>query len=386
MKLGTLLLALTLLGCNKTPPPKRPEPPRPPAAVKESPFSDYVSQHYSDPKSWLCLPGRDDACAKNLDATELRPDGSRMVVQDTPQPNGTRVDCFYVYPTVDWSMDAANHEDFEDVAKIENATLVQVGRFRNLCRLYVPFYRQVTLGTYLKSDEVGERYFSVAESDVVDAFRHYMGTQNQGRKIVLLGHSQGGQMTTRLLQRFFDDDAKLREQLLIAMPIGWPLEVAKGKLVGGSFRNLPVCSRSGETGCVVSYRSYPYGSDPRPGRAMPKKGYESVCVDPVELRRGAPGVFSRAFLPTLKGTFSGIDEVTTPFVMLRNFYSGRCVDGEDGFRYLGVAATPEGDDVRRSPVDLGALLFKSQLGLHLFDFQFAQGDLIDLVAERAAEL
>jgi hypothetical protein len=170
------------------------------------------------------------------------------------------------------------------------------------------------------------------------------------------------------------------------MPIGWPLEVAKGKLVGGTFDQLPICSRSGQTGCVVSYRSFPYGNDPSPGRAKPSAGRESACVDPVELSRGAPGLYSRTFLPTLIGTFSGIDDVKTPFVLLRNFYSGRCVDGEDGFRYLGVAATPEGQDVRKSPVDLGALLFKSQVGLHLLDFQFAQGDLIELVAERAAKL
>ena len=36
---------------------------------------------------------------------------------------------------------------------------------------------------------------------VVDAFLHYMGQYNRGRKVVLLGHSQGAQMIVRLLQR-----------------------------------------------------------------------------------------------------------------------------------------------------------------------------------------
>lgn len=382
MKRLCLFVALASIACNKTPPPRAPEPP----PTLKSPPTDYVSERYSDEKNWLCLPGRRDTCAGNLDTTELRADGSKEAVKDSPDANADRVDCFYVYPTVDWSMNAANHEDFEDRAKIENATLVQAGRFRNVCRLFVPLYRQATLGTYFKSNQVAERYFSVAESDVVDAFLHYMAKKNGGRKVVLLGHSQGAQMAVRLLQRYFDTDSKMRERLLLAMPIGWPLEVAKGKLVGGTFKNVPVCSRSGETGCIVSFRSFPYGNDPSPGRAKPSADHESVCVDPVTLLRGAPGVFSRSFLPTLKGTFSGIDDVETPFVMLRDFYSGRCVDGENGFRYMGVAATPAEGDTRKSPVDLGALLFKSQLGLHLLDFQFAQGDLVQLVAERSAKL
>lgn len=383
MTRSLLLAAVLALGCNKTPPPRAPEPP----PTQKRPFTGYVSQHYADEKNWLCLPGRKDVCTNDLTATELLPDGSkRVVADDAGDPNADRVDCFYVYPTVDWSMNASNHTDFEDLSKIENATLVQVGRFRTVCRLVVPLYRQVTLGTYFKSDAVAEKYFSVAESDIVDAFLHYMATKNEGRKVVLLGHSQGAQMATRLLQRYFDTEDSMRASLLVAMPIGWPLEVAKGKLVGGSFKNVPVCSRSGETGCVVSYRSFPYGGDPSPGRAKPSAGHESVCVDPVTLLRGAPGVFSRAYLPTLKGTFSGIDDVSTPFVMLRDLYSGRCVDGEDGFRYMGVAATPGPEDTRKSPVDLGALLFKSQLGLHLLDFQFAQGDLVELVRERSAKL
>lgn len=382
MKHRALLALLLALGCNKTPPPRAPEPP----PTLESPFTEHVSEHYSDEKNWLCLPGRDDACTGDLTPTELHADGSKEVVKDSPESNAHRIDCFYVYPTVDWSMNAANHEDFADLSKIQNATLVQAGRFRDVCRLFVPLYRQVTLGTYFKSDEVAERYLSVAESDIVDAFLQYMAKRNGGRKVVLLGHSQGAQMTARLLQRYFDTDKKMRERLLLAMPIGWPLEVARGKLVGGTFKNVPVCSRSGETGCIVSYRSFPWGGDPSPGRARPSAGHESVCVDPVALLRGAPGVFSRSFLPTLKGTFSGIDDVETPFVMLRDFYSGRCVDGENGFRYMGVAATPREGDTRKSPVDLGALLFKSQVGLHLLDFQFAQGDLIELVRERSAKL
>ena len=372
----------SVASCAHTPPPRSPVPP----ATLVSPFTGFESAHYKDPKTWLCLPGRSDACARDLDATELRADGTRDVVRDAPAPP-TNVDCFYVYPTVDLGLGPANHEDFDDIEPMARTAAAQVARFRSVCSVYAPLYRQVTIGTYLRKDSFAEPYFAVAASDIVDAFLHYMGQYNRGRKIVLLGHSQGAQMIVRLLQRVFDDDAAMRERLLLAMPIGWRLEVEKGKTIGGTFAHLPMCTRAGETSCVVAFRSYIAGTNPTPARDKPSRGHESVCVNPAELAGGAPRAFSRTFLP-VSGAFrtwmKGVEDTTTPFVMLRNFYSGSCVEGPDGFRYLAVSAAPAPGDARVSPVDFTNRFLTGELGLHVLDFQFAQGDLIELVAQRAA--
>jgi hypothetical protein len=69
--------------------------------------------------------------------------------------------------------------------------------------------------------------------------------------------------------------------------------------------------------------------------------------------------------------------------LLRNFYTGECTEGPDGYRYLGVAAAPKPGDARQSALDLSSAPFNGTLGLHVADFQFAMGDLIDLVARRA---
>jgi hypothetical protein len=75
---------------------------------------------------------------------------------------------------------------------------------------------------------------------------------------------------------------------------------------------------------------------------------------------------------------------TTPFVVLRDFYSVWCVDRADGRRYLAVEATPGPGDVRESPVDLSRSIWRSRLGLHVLDVQFAQEDLVHLVEQKAA--
>jgi hypothetical protein len=305
------------------------------------------------------------------------------------RPRSRKVDCFYVYPTVDLRLGAANHEDFDDLEPMTFATVSQAARFRYTCSLYVPLYRQVTIGTYLRGAEVKKRYTDVAFSDVAAAFLHYMARYNRGHRIVLLGHSQGGEMVSLLLKRFFDGDPAMRERLLLAMPIGYALEVAAGKTTGGTFTNLPICTEAGQTACVVGYRAFVAGAAHEPYLSAPSAGQESVCVNPAALARRGRETLSRSFFPVVRRGWAslftpGVNDVTSPFVMLRDYYSARCVAGPDGYRYLAVSEPSR--DQRRSPVNLSSWLSRTDLGLHLFDYQLAQGDLLDLVAERAAAL
>jgi hypothetical protein len=381
-----LACALALTGCAEAPPAQSPAPP----PDLRAPFTGFASARYRDPSWWLCLPGRADACAASLDATELRPDGSWVEVRERPSPGADDVDCFYVYPTVDLRPWPASHTSFSDLGAMTRTTIAQAARFRTACRVYVPLYRQTTLGTYFQDDETRRPYREVAVSDVVDAFLHYMGQYNRGRKVVLVGHSQGAEMIVALLKRFFDDDADpggMRERLLLAMPIGWAMDVLPGQTTGGTFAHIPVCTEHGQTRCVIGYRSYADGEQVNVGRAVPAPGRESVCVNPAELAHRTP-VFSRAFFTKPPPPFSlvGMDGMRTPFVLVRDFYRARCVDRPGGLRYLAVSAPAVPGDRRTSPVDLALPLLHGVLGYHLLDLQFPQGDLVDLVAERAGAL
>jgi len=372
-----------LTGCAVAPPALSPPPP----PNLRSPFTGFASPHYRDPSAWLCLPGRADACAGDLDATDLLPDGKRVEVRDRAGPRADEVDCFYVYPTVDLRPWPANHTDFSDVGPMARAALAQAGRLRTACRVYAPLYRQTTIGTYLQSDDVRRPYREVALSDVVDAFLHYMGQYNRGRKVVLVGHSQGAEMIIALLKRFFDGDPLMRERLLVAMPIGWAMDVLPGQTTGGTFANIPVCTERAQLGCVIGYRSYADGEEVHVGRAMPPPGRESVCVNPAELAHGTP-IFTRAFFGKPPPPFElvGMEDMRTPFVLVREFYQGRCVSKPGGLRYLAVSVARRPGDVRKSPVDLGLPLLHGVLGYHLLDMQLAAGDLVDLVTERVATL
>jgi Protein of unknown function (DUF3089) len=364
-----------LVGCAVPPPAQSPPPP----ATLRAPFTGYKSARYSDPRWWLCLPGRTDACAADLDATDVLPDRTRVEVRDHAAPGRDDVDCFYVYPTVDLRFWPASHTNFSDPGAIARVATDQAARFRYACRVFAPFYRQTTIGTYLQSAEKRRPYREVALSDVVDAFLHYMGQYNGGRRIVIVGHSQGSEMVVELLKRFFDDDPAMREKLLLALPIGWPLDVKPGQTTGGTFAHIPQCTERGETGCVVTFRTYPDGETVNAGNGVPPPGRESMCVNPAELAHGTSR-FTRAFFPR------SADGIRTPFVLVRDFYEARCKDGPGGLRYLAVSVARPTGDTRVSPVDMGFFLFHGEYGYHVLDMQFAQGDLVDLVAERAAAL
>ena len=339
---------------------------------------------YEDPRAWLCLPGRDDACKGDLTATAIHADKSRTVERADIAREPT-ADCFYVYPTVDLSLTPGNHDDFHDLALMTAATVAQAARFQESCALYVPLYRQVTIGTYLRGGDQMRQRLAFAFSDVEAAFAEYLATYNRGRPIVLLGHSQGAEMVTRLVKRFFDADPAMRARLLVAMPIGGDVEVPKGKVVGATFANVPVCTKEDETGCVVAYRSYAAGEPLAPARRAPEPGNELACVNPADVETNALRPLSRAYFPLTertRGHLRGVDGVRTPWVTFGDFYAGQCVDGPNGLRGLAVSLVNAPGEERENPIDFDQMPLKKQMGLHLIDFQLAQGDLLDMVERR----
>jgi len=367
MRGPALLVALVLVGCTRggtsAPLPASSSPPA---------------------TAWLCRPDLpSDACrSADLSATELRSDGSRVVVSHLPAER-PRVDCFYVYPTVDLELVPGNHRDFSDVRRMRNTTIAQAARFTEACAVWAPLYHQVTLGTYLQPKPMLERGLATAFADVERAFAEYLAHGDPTRKIVLIGHSQGGEMVIRLLRRFFEGNAAMRARLLLAMPIGAEVDVAAGRVSGGTFADLPVCTRPNETGCIVAYRTHAAGEVVDPDRWAPPSGRETVCVDPSALDRDPAADGG----PEFRGVTRGVSDVTTPFVVVPDFYVARCVRGPGGYGYLEASPQPMAGDPRLSPVDLRDRRFRfGKLGLHVLDMQLAQGDLVDMVTRRAAAL
>ena len=358
-------------------------------------YADYETRNYDDPSHWVCRPDQQDICDDGLDATVVEADGTV-----TPEPfepaKDPPVDCFYVYPTI--SRDAGAFSDWDASDDEEGyVTLNQAARLQAACRLYAPVYRQGTLGSLASridgSDpgEDGDPY-----ADVLDAFRTYMARDNDGRGVVLVGHSQGTAMLHQLLDEEIDPNPDVRKLLVGAYLAGGTVAVPKGEAVGGDFDHVPLCTETGETGCVVTWSTFRSTSPPPPdsifGRAG-GDGTEAGCVNPADIGGGSAEL--DAYLPAnadasiLSSLGTSTDAtgwldpaagtITTPFVRLPGMVTGACRTTGD-VTYLAATVSPDQDGPRADDI-VGDL--SPQWGLHLVDINLVMGNLVDDVAAQA---
>jgi len=393
-RLVPLALAVTCAACTSNePPPATPATPAGSQNAARELGTPATPETYERASMWVCRPDLpSDACRADRDATELRADGSSVVVPFVEDANAA-ADCFYVYPTVDLDMAPGNHDEFSDVARMQEWTFGQVGRFGAVCRIFAPLYRQMTIGTYFASREEHEHRFAFAYADVLSAFRWFLAHVDSHRPLVLIGHSQGAQIVEKLLQTLFDgdsaDDRALLARLVVAMPIGGDVQVAEGSVTGGTFHRIPLCTSGDELGCVVAFGSFLPAGVKSPWPGPPPAGRRAACVNPADLSGGQRHVLSGATYPTrsrYRDGMPGSGIAKTPFVVVPDFYAAQCTDGRDGFRYLAVEEARAPGDVRASPVNLDRSLWRTRLGLHILDFQLTQGDLIQIVRRKVAAM
>jgi hypothetical protein len=359
-------------------------------------YANHQSELYGDDANWLCKPSkRDDVCSRDLDTTVVNPDGTTQV--ETHQVAGNPpVDCFYVYPTT--SLDESLNSDLQPAEEQEiHTTYIQAARFNSTCRVFAPLYRQLTLGAIMGGQgDAGQtpgqsETWNSAYADVLDAFRYFIAHESEGRPFVLIGHSQGAQHLRRLVAEEIDDQPTLRDRMVSALLIGWPVTVPEdpAAMVGGDFQNVPVCQAAQQTGCVVGYSSF-RSTEPPPSNALfgrPLEGEgRAVCVNPAS-PAGGPGELHPYFLVqqpqgAVLGTASPgfadqarTSEITTPFVSYPGLLTGECaVEGEHSYLRL----TVNGDPMDPRIDDIGGDLTPGW-GLHIVDMNVAMGDLVELV-------
>jgi hypothetical protein len=347
---------------------------------------------YKQDSAWLCLPGRADACGGPLATTALNTNGYGSNGQALPNKDAT-ADCFYVYPTI--SRDSGLNSDL--VAGLEeNATAaVQLARFASVCKTYAPLYRQVTLAA-LPHAFAGEDLtanFATAYGDVLAAWREFLAHRNRDRPFVLVGHSQGSIHLLKLLAEEIDGKP-VAKRMLSAILLGWPVEVPEGKLVGGSLKSTPLCTRVGQTGCVITYMSFRASSPPADGAFLgraAREGMTAGCTNPAALGGGRAKLDSYWF--TLAPTQAGAEPIAwssqgmppTPFLRTEGLVSGQCAHkGRSGYLAIDVDADPKDARTDRIPGDVYvAGRLNPGWGLHVADMNFAQGDLIRLVEAQA---
>ena len=356
-----------------------------------------AANDYTDPATWLCRPGRQDACTVNLDATVIQADGTTSIDRFHADPNPP-IDCFYVYPTV--SRDPGGNSTMAIETEEKTVVLHQLARFGARCRLYAPMYRQVTI-TALTGFLTGRPIPAnpaLAYDDVRDAWNEYLAHDNHGRGVVLIGHSQGSNVLTELIAREIDGKP-VQSHVISAILMGTALQVPPGKDVGGAFKTIPLCHSASQLGCAIAYSSFRADSPPPAnslfGRGRPKDGTIAACVNPA-----APGGGSgeeKAFFTAGTGEIAAEANprvawitppkpIDTPFVEVPGLLTAECISDAHGV-YLAITVHPTPGGARANDI-VGDLIIAGQVqknwGLHLIDADLNMGNLVEIVGEESA--
>jgi hypothetical protein len=215
---------------------------------------------YSQAQNWAALPRQ-------------LPSGLAQHCSDTSL--WAKADVFYVYPTLNtanadkrWNVplddDKQRSKVLETALPFQGSAFVEAGRF------YSPFYRSAHLRSYYVDDPKGKAALEMAYADVRAAFLYYLEHHNNGRPIILAGHSQGSTHCGLLLQEFFDGQP-LQKQLVVAYLPGVGIRPSE-------LKQIPLLTSPSQTGGYVAWNTFKKRLD----RKSYDKWYKGkVVVNPV---------------------------------------------------------------------------------------------------------
>ena len=210
-------------------------------------YAPATGPNYALDSCWAALPTRRDSADAVPYESGLRDEQATA-----------KADVFFIHPTTyyrpaSWNADLSEDKlnRFTDKSTIRH----QASAFNAAGRIYAPRYRQATLYSFFdEQTPSGQAALDLAYADLKAAFRYYLVHYNQGRPIIIAGHSQGTAHATRLLHDFFDHDPKLRRRLVAAYLIGF-------KVKPNEYQTIRPCADSLATGCFVAYNSVATGND-----------------------------------------------------------------------------------------------------------------------------
>jgi hypothetical protein len=285
-----------------------------------------------------------------------------------------------------------------------NVIKQQFARFASKCRPYAPMYRQVTLvGLRKVLNGSGSLDHGVQYDDVRDAWSYYIEHDNRGRGFVLISHSQGSFILSRLIREEIDGKAVQAHMVSAILP-GMTLAVPSGQDVGGTFQHVPLCRSVSQTGCVITYASF-RSTLPPPANTLfgkvTEKDMQAACVNPAALGGGSGEL--HAYLSTDGRTIVGTtppkpwieparqpvadsgQKIDTPWVSVPGMLTAQCASNDNAtYLEVTVQADPSGgrtDDIIGDLRGNGGV--QANWGLHLVDVNLAMGNLLDVVDQQS---
>lgn len=272
---------------------------------------------YDDPDMWFSRPGlendpsdwrppAENGEARSPDSAKAATD--KLIPQAKAATTATPADAappkgdaaiFFVHPTSYYSRSSWNAplDDRDANYRADLFVRGMASAFGDAGEIWVPRYRQATLGAFLASDRVtAGKAIDAAYRDVEQAFDAFLAAQPKNKPIILAGHSQGALHLTTLLKNRIAG-TPLAKRIVAAYVIGWPISVDTD-LAG---LGLPACQTPEQKGCILSWISFADPADPEMVTAAydgtigfdgrPRRDTRMLCTNPLT---GTPDAAAKA--------------------------------------------------------------------------------------------
>jgi len=206
---------------------------------------------------------------------------------------------FYIHPTTwpgrEWNADVA---DKSTEPAVDAVVASQASVLDACCAVYAPRYRQAASASVFDEQGNGPQAYDLAFTDVLSAFNHFAG-QTGERPIVILGHSQGGLHTRRLVSDVISGDEELKRRLVAAYVAGIPVPLG---MYEDELEGFEPCLSADDIAGVASWGTYGPAADAKAYQAFTAMrfpqyrredgGMDVQCSNP--LNWAAPGEWTPA--------------------------------------------------------------------------------------------
>ena len=222
--------------------------------------------NYAKRKYWAALPGKKDGADFQIKKKGI-----------INRQKSAKVDVFFIPPTnylegTKWNASVDDTALTNLTANIYGKYLLSV--FNGSCKVYSPHIRSANIAAYFADKTNGGAAFNLAYEDVRKAFLHYLKYYNNGRPIIIAGHSQGTDYAIRLLKEFFDSNNDLNKKLVEAYLVGRPI-------YDTTFKYIKPSEYASHTGGYVGWNSVSYHTNTFYGNPVG----EIIGVNPLSWKR-----------------------------------------------------------------------------------------------------
>jgi len=189
----------------------------------------------------------------------------------------TGVDVFFIHPTTFTedtanSLNAAINDSLLNLKTDRSSILYQASAFQAGTRVFAPRYRQAHYRCFFLSDtNKAKAAFELAYHDVERAFEYYLLHYNNKHPFIIAAHSQGTVHAARLLKKYIEGK-ELARSLVTAYLVGMPVP-------SDYFQQLKACTNPGETGCILSWRTFKTGYTDT--QYVAKESFKAIVTNPL---------------------------------------------------------------------------------------------------------